>query len=191
MQNLSSLADTHLAELLKEGNELAFREIYVRYWDKLYIIACKRLDNPIDAEEVVQDIFCNLWRKRSDFILTKGFSHYFAVAVKFEVINQLAKRARKTRYEKEVHASFTELDHSTLHALSFNELKAELHRSVEALPEKCRLVFRLKYEKDYSQKQIAKELHISEKTVEAHLLKARKALRGTFGNLLHLLLLFF
>ena len=43
----------------------------------------------------MQDIFCNLWRKRSGFELTKGFQYYFSVAVKFEVINRMAKKSRE------------------------------------------------------------------------------------------------
>lgn len=191
MRHLNLLADTELAALLKVDSEPAFREIYVRYWDRLYVIACKRLDNPTDAEEVVQDIFCNLWRKRRDFSLQKNFDHYFAVAVKFEVINRLAKKARRVLYEKEAITMFSELDHSTLNSIALNDLKAELQKSIDALPEKCRLVFRLKYENDYSQRQIANELQISEKTVEAHLSKARKALHGTFGSMLGLLLILF
>lgn len=188
MRDFNQLSEVELAELLRQDEELAFREIYVRYWDKLYVIACKRLNNPVDAEEVVQDIFCNLWRKRKEFILSKGFSNYFAVAVKFEVINRLAKRARQAIYKKKAVTEFTETDFSTLNIIALNELKDQLQQSLETLPKKCRMVFRLKYEKDYSQHQIAEALNISEKTVEAHLSKARKTLRGSFGNALGLLM---
>lgn len=188
MRNYSQLSDFDLAELLREGKESAFREIYTRYWDKLYVTARKRLHDEAEAEEVVQDIFCNLWRKRFSFSLSKTFDHYFAVAVKFEVINRMARKARHTLFEQEAHRTFSDMDYSTLEELNLAELKRQLESSISSLPDKCRIVFRLKYEKDYSQREIAEELQISEKTVEAHLAKARKVLRGNFGSLLGMLI---
>lgn len=186
----SQLTDFNLSELLKNGEERAFREIYARYWDKSYVIACKRLNDAIEAEEVVQDIFCNLWRKKDSFILTKGFDNYFAVAVKFEVINRLAKQARQSVLKKQASKVFSEVDNSTIDDFDLKELTKQLQNSIDALPEKCGQVFRLKYEKEYTQYQIAQELNISEKTVEAHLSKARKTLRKTFGRILGLLICF-
>lgn len=188
MQTYSKLTDVELAELLANGEELAFREIYVRYWDKLFIVARNRLHDSLEAEEVVQDIFCNLWRKRAAFVLTRGFSNYFAVAVKFEVINRFAKKAREAVYASELASTYSDTDYSTVQDLNMNELKRQLQESIDALPEKCQKVFRLKYEKEYTQHQISQELLISEKTVEAHLAKARKTLRSSFGNVLSLLI---
>lgn len=186
----SQLTDFDLAKLLKEGEERAFREIYERYWDKSYVIACKRLSDGIEAEEVVQDIFCNLWRKKDSFLLSKGFDNYFAVAVKFEVINRLAKQARQSVLKKQAAQVFSEIDNSTIDDIDLKEFKKQLQDSIDALPEKCGQVFRLKYEKEYTQYQIAEALNISEKTVEAHLSKARKILKKTFGNVLGLLICF-
>ena len=57
-------------------------------------------------------------------------------------------------------------------------MKQQLSAMIGSLPEKCRIVFQLRHEQGYSHRQIAEELNISEKTVEAHLSKARKTLRG-------------
>jgi len=190
MIQYSSLTDFELVDFLKTGEERAFREIYERHWQKSYLMARKRLSDDTEAEEVVQDIFCKLWRKRDSFVLTKGFDNYFAVAVKFEVINQLAKKARHTRFERERLTRFSEADNSTIEDLDLKELKEQLQQSIDALPDKCRQVFKLKYEQDYTQLQIAAELEISEKTVEAHLSKARKMLKGTFQGMLGLLICF-
>jgi RNA polymerase sigma-70 factor (family 1) len=180
--------DKQLAELLKSDGESVFSHIYERYWDRLYIIARKRLSNKEEAEEVVQDIFCNLWRKRFTLELMKGFDNYFSIAVKYEVINRLAKRAHALKYEKSLAAGLSELDESTLYQIDFNFSNQQFENVVNNLPEKCRIVFKLQHELGYSQKQIASELDISVKTVEAHLSKARKTLKDSFGNLLGLLL---
>jgi len=183
MHNYKALNDNELVDLLRGDDEVAFNEIYNRYWDKLYILSKKRLGDAEESEEIVQDIFCNLWRKRHTFTLQNGFNNYFAVAVKFEVINHLAKKQKAAAYEKEMSIISTEADQSTQRALDLNELLQQLQHNINVLPEKCRFVFKLQYEQGYSQRQIAETLNISEKTVEAHLTKARRNLRSAFANI--------
>lgn len=177
------LSDHELAGLITTDDEAAFNEIYKRYWQRLYISARHRISDSYEAEEIVQDIFCNLWKKRNGFELTKGFQYYFSVAVKFEVINRLARKSRENRVKKEVLDLSSVIDESTSDQLDFNELQSQLALTIKVLPEKCLLVFKLKHEEGYSQKQIAEELNIAEKTVEAHLSKARKTIRIRFGYL--------
>jgi RNA polymerase sigma-70 factor (family 1) len=189
MIDYNSLNDHELSDLLRLSDEGAFNQIYLRYWDKLYVLCRHRLGDVYESEEIVQDIFCNLWRKRHDFVLQKGFNNYFSVAAKFEVINRLAKRDKAAAYEKEMSAMGSELDQSTLQQLDLNEFLQQLELSINILPEKCRIVFKLQFEQGYSQRQIAENLNISEKTVEAHLGKARRNLRTALGgNLLPLIL---
>ncbi|GGH64506.1 RNA polymerase sigma-70 factor (ECF subfamily) [Filimonas zeae] len=184
MSSLGTLSDIELAIRLKSDDEPAFSEIYSRYWDKLYIMARKRLNDKREAEEVVQDIFSNLWRRRDRLELQKGFSHYFAAAVKFEVINRLARRARTGVVASADATGYSDIpDMATLHTLDFNELYARFQEAVNELPEKCRIVFHLKLEHGLSQKEISRQMDISEKTVEAHLAKARKKLRDDLGNI--------
>jgi RNA polymerase sigma-70 factor (ECF subfamily) len=71
--------------------------------------------------------------------------------------------------------------------LDYNELNERFQLTVNALPQKCRIVFRLQHDQGYSQQEIADELGIATKTVEAHLARARKVLRDQFGHLLGLL----
>lgn len=191
MVPLSKHSENELAGLLKAGSEAAFSEIYNRYWDKLYIVARKRLDSAYEGEEIVQEIFCNLWRKRETFQLEKGFNNYFSVAVKFEVINRLQKKERIQTLEKNLSVQLTELDETTSKQIDFNELKAQIELTVKQLPEKCQIVFRLKHEDGLSQKQIAAQLDVSEKTVEAHLSKARKTIKDQFGSLTSLFFFMF
>lgn len=191
MVSLSEHSENELAGLLKTGSEGAFSEIYNRYWDKLYVVARKRLDSAFEGEEIVQEIFCNLWRKRETFQLDKGFNNYFSVAVKFEVINRLQKKERLQNLEKNLSFQLTEFDDTTAKQVDFNELKAQIELTVKQLPEKCQIVFRLKHEEGLSQKQIATQLDVSEKTVEAHLSKARKAIKDQFGSLGSLFFLMF
>jgi len=184
MHSYRLLEDSELLSLVKDGNEQAFRFIYDNYWKKLYATARNRVSNEDDAEEIVQNIFCNFWRKRDALELVKGFDAYFYGALKFEVINCLARRTRVSQQQSDYAASYVDADYSMLHFLDYKETKNKLAKAIDALPEKCRMVFKLRHEQGYSLQQIAETLNISERTAEAHLFKARKTLRGAYELLL-------
>lgn len=190
MKANDNLTDQELAHLLSKGSESAFNVIYKRYWHKLLAIAGRRLNEIEDAEEAVQNIFLNIWRRRETFVLAVSLENYFAVAVKFEVINQLAKQAREAKRNTEFVRSVPESNEMLLtHDLAL--LQQQLENTINTLPEKCQLVFRMSRQTDFTNKQIAKELNLSEKTIEKHITTALKVLRKRFGQHLPVFFLFF
>jgi len=173
---LKDLSDNDLYVRLTMGDKNAFTEIYNRFWKKLFTIAAHRVGNLEDAEEIVQDIFTSIWNKRFDLVLRSDLSSYLAVSVKYRVIKILDKQYNQKKYLEGL-ISHAQIDDSTQQFLAFEELQEELEKHINTLPQQCQLVFRLSRELGYSQKKIAEELCISEKTVEAHLGKAFKRLR--------------
>ncbi|MGX5819009.1 RNA polymerase sigma-70 factor [Chitinophaga lutea] len=176
MHPLPQHTETELLQLLAAGSEEAFTELYNRYWKRLFALAAAKLGDMADAEETVQEIFVSLWNRRASLQVHTGLERYLAVSVKYRVIKALARRQRERSIDAQA-PSFDLADHSTQQWLDFDELQERLEALVQGLPEKCQLVYRLSREKGYSQQQIAETLHISEKTVEAHLGKAIKTLR--------------
>ncbi len=181
-------SEQELLSLLKHDDALAFKEIYNKYWKLLYVIAANRVAQEQDAEEIVQDIFTSLWMRRNEISITdEGLGKYLSVSVKYRVIKTLGKYAIKQKYLNALPMN-NAIDDSTQQWLAFEELKDQLAKYVEQLPEKCKVVFKLSRELGYSQKRIAVELAISEKTVEAHLQKAFKVLRSKLACLVLTLL---
>lgn len=177
MRNYQAFDDDELIALLKVDDEKALAELYDRYWDKLLAIAIHRLANLEAAQEVVQDIFIKLWLRRQELILTATLTTYLAVAVKYSVIDQLDKA-----YHKRVHTELRDHDltaqfPSIEEVIFEQELSERIEKNVKALPDKCQLIFRMSRELDFTYKQIASELNISEKTVEAHMSRALRQLR--------------
>ncbi|TWV94696.1 RNA polymerase sigma factor [Chitinophaga pinensis] len=189
MTYYNKLTDPELADLLKAGDEAAFKVVYQTYWDKLLAIAGKRLGDVNEAEETVQDIFLNLWKRREKFELNVNFEHYFAVAVKFEVINRLAKRSREQQrndaFAKETPAQQLPVEIR----FDLEKLRQELETTIHSLPPKCQLIFRMSREQHLTNKKIAEYLNISEKAVEKHITTALKVLRSRFGSRFTIILL--
>lgn len=189
MVSYSTLNDFELADLLKIGDDAAFKFIYKNYWDKLLVVAGKRLNDVAEAEEAVQEIFLNLWRRREALKLRVGFDNYFAVAVKFEIINRLAKRVREDHRNQQF-TTISVSDTTIPERFDLDVLQKQLEHVINSLPEKCQLIFRMSRENDFTNKKIAQELNISEKAVEKQITKALKILRSHFGRYLPFLLFF-
>ena len=194
MNDFSTYEEKDLLYKLQSGSVTAFTTIYNQHWKKMFYLAGNKLQNLAEAEELVQDIFLDLWRRREELKITSCLSSYLSACVKYKVINALAKRNQQERYSLYTsHQPGLLADNTTEERLRLEELQHELMNETEKLPEKCKMVFRLSREQGYSQKQIATRMGISEKTVESHLAKALRTLRVGLSQFisfifLHLLL---
>ncbi|MDR6786505.1 RNA polymerase sigma-70 factor (family 1) [Pedobacter africanus] len=190
MADYSKYTDHELLTLIKKGDEQAYAVVFRKYWDKLLVVAGRRLNDQDEAEEVLQDIFLNLWKRRQKLELRVGFDHYFAVALKFEIINRLARQQRESSRNENYTRTITSLVQDASGNFDLELLRTELEASIQALPPKCQLVFRMSREKDMTNKEIAADLGISEKAVEKHVGAAIKTLRTKFGQYLPIFLIF-
>lgn len=176
--------DEKLLVLIKENDEQAFHTLYKRYWKKILAQSLIKLTSQEEAEELVQTVFMNLWQRRHTIALRFSFATYIASITKYEILAQLAKRKKETVLKQKMRAIHSDADLATGNWLDYEQLRLEIEKTVRTLPEKCRLVFQLSRDKGYTEKQIAEVLHISPKTVEAHIGKALKSLRSSLQQFL-------
>lgn len=182
MQNLTKLQDEVLLKLLKHEHMAAFEEIYNRYWDKLYTAAYKRVQLKEVSEELVQDLFTSLWINRNKVDIRTSLAAYLFTSIKYLVLNYMQKEMVRSNYRESL--SGDRVDNSTEETVLLNDLALNINAAVEQLPDKCKSVFELSRKEYKSNKEIAAELGISEKTVENQLTKALKRLRLGLNSLL-------
>jgi len=182
------LSEEELVRLLKQDRLGAFREIYSRYWKKLFDEAYKRLKNRELAEEVVQELFTNLWTKRQVLQINTTIGAYLHSAIANQVIDIYRKELVRSRYKEAFKVVHTEVDNSTVDSIMLKDLVYTIDEEISHLPDKCRSVFELSRKEHKSNKEIASYLGISEKTVEQHLTKAIKQIRLTLTHYLTLML---
>src|SRR5690606_39180832 len=82
MMNYENHTEEHLLTLLGRDDELAFTEIYNRYWKKLYAMAYERLKSKELAEDVVHEVFTSLWQRRHEAVI-KSLNAYLAAATRY------------------------------------------------------------------------------------------------------------
>jgi RNA polymerase sigma-70 factor (family 1) len=184
----STYRDEQLIDLLRSDNAAAFEELYSRYWQKLFYTAAKKLKNLHEAENIVQDVFLDIWQRRETLQINQTVGGYLAVAIRYRMINLLASKHRAASNNKELIQQATDADNSLHHWLSFRELEHWLSEKVADLPEKCGMAFSLKNQ-GLTQKEIARTMNISEKTVEMHIGRALKSLRTSFTQLVIFLII--
>jgi RNA polymerase sigma-70 factor (ECF subfamily) len=166
--------EEEMADAWNAGEEGIFSKIYDAYWNQLLAAAYKLTRDKELAEEIVQEVFLSLWRRRHNLHI-QSLSHYLATAVKFATFKML----QRTKRHQELQGQ--EFPNPQIHLeeelIDVKFLQEYLNGVVEHLPEKCKLVFRMSREDLNSNKEISGELAISEKTVEAHITKALKILK--------------
>ncbi|MEH6304697.1 sigma-70 family RNA polymerase sigma factor [Olivibacter sp. CPCC 100613] len=181
----TQMADTELIELLRQDDQAAMREIFERYWKKLFSVALNRLSIPERAEECVSDVLISVWERRASISLRHSLATYLAVAVKYRAIRILAESYQKSfpyTVELKSEESYGYIESSVDAYIFEKELLENLEISVKQLPNKCQLIYRMSSEQGLNYKEIAKKLKLSEKTVQAHLTKASKTLRNDLGK---------
>lgn len=184
MGDYNIYTDEELLSGMKEGDEKAFTTLYNRYWKRTFYLIAKKLGNAAIAEELVQDIFTDIWIRRHVIGIRGSFAAYLSVAVKYKVINIQAKQYRDLCYKK--YQGYTQIKaaNTAEQYLSFEELRERLAQELALLPEKCRLSFKLCKEEGFSQKEAAMQMHITPKAVERNIARAIKSLAVSMRHFL-------
>jgi RNA polymerase sigma-70 factor (ECF subfamily) len=179
MKVYTELSDLELLSMLRDSNEYAFNIIFKRYWKSLFDEAHKRLRNVMQSEEVIHDVFADLWAKRSGQHI-ENLLPYLKTAVKYQVF-MLYKKEKKLPFFEEPLENMAIASLQADSMLFAKELRACIDTWLEMQPEKRREIFRLRYIDDFSTREISEKLNISQKTVQNTLATALFSLKESLG----------
>lgn len=139
MELNSTESDTSLVKRLKTGQIDAFDLLYEKYSRNLYSISRSLLKTREDAEGVVQEVFLQVWNKRSDLLEQKSFKSFLFSLAYNVIIDHFRKRSRDQKYEQFVilQAQRNYLD--LANKLENEQLKKPAERDVDELPKKTEI----------------------------------------------------
>ncbi|WP_310560522.1 RNA polymerase sigma-70 factor [Flavobacterium sp.] len=168
--------DLQILEKLKEGDPLAYNQLFDKYYMPLCVYSLKYCDSFPLAEDIVQDLFVKIWDEKLYMKFDNPVSPYLFKSVRNNTL-QVLKKESKYQFddiEKMVNNLMEEepLDFATL-----EEEKKKLFDQVEALPEKSKEVFKAIVLENMKYKEVAEHLDISVNTVKTHYARALKQLR--------------
>jgi len=173
---LAPVDDRELLARLRRGDEPAFDALFREYYAPLVGLAESLLGTRAAAEEIVQDVMLEVWRRRETIQLEESWRAYLFRAARNRALNEI--RHQRVRQKSEPYTRSEEsVDASALNELVGDELTAAVNAAVAALDEPVREVFTLSRSNGLKYAEIANVLGVSVKTVEARMTRALKELR--------------
>jgi RNA polymerase sigma-70 factor (family 1) len=176
--------DAELLARLKDDDRQAFEMLYNKYSAKVYQVAYNLFRDKDVCEDLVQELFIDLWTKRNQLNIS-SLEWYLKVAIKNRVLMYI--RTQKATLDLSAIAMLTE-KYAADSKLLQNDISSILENNVERLPEKCRQIFTLSRKEYLSNKEIASRLNISIKTVENQMTIALRYLRTGLSDYLPVLI---
>jgi RNA polymerase sigma-70 factor (family 1) len=164
--------------------ENQFEEVYLSHFSRMKRFAQQYVIQEEDAENIVQDIFFDIWENRLDFSSFTNLNGYLLSVLRNRCIDFLRKRTVEQKVINNIHEeqnrelklkleSLIALDNNIL---SENEITDIVQNAIEQLPERCRQILVLNKFEGKKQRTIANELNISIHTVESQMAIAYKKL---------------
>ena len=177
---MKNSSDLELIDKIKADNISAFRELYVRYSDLIYRNIRVRLNNEFDADDILQGYFLLLWEKRKDINVQTSVRGYLLVWLRNYILDCL--RMEKIRQQYEDNYFQGEEDDETWQHIITNDLKENIQKIAETFPPRMYDIYHLRHEENYTIKEIAQEMSISEQTVKNQLGEIMKRFRAQIKN---------
>jgi len=173
--NLRGYSDQEMIVLLQNNDEVAIWLIFDNYWESLFLVAFNIVKDRFIAEDIVQETIIAVWDKRTDLTLRHSLKAYLFASVRYAAYKEWKRIiARKLESLDDIEVAD---HHSVFESLAYYDLKAQINKVVDGLPDRCKEVYLLSREDQLSHKEIAERMNISVKTVENQLTKALRILR--------------
>ncbi|MFA5327193.1 MAG: RNA polymerase sigma-70 factor [Prolixibacteraceae bacterium] len=170
-------------KISQNSDQQAFKELYLAFFDRLYKFAFSILHSSEFAEEAVNDVFLNIWQKRSRLKSINNLTNYLYISTKNTSFNYLSKfRKERNTTLDDVLVRF-EIDELTPETVFFTtEVRNEIEQAINQLPPKTKLVFQMAKIEGMKYKEIAEILNISVNTIDNHIATSIKKLSLVLKN---------
>jgi len=162
--------DSDLLSQLAEGNEYALRNLYNCYWKKIYEFTLYKVGHQDTAEDIVQDIFIDLWHRREHLTIER-LEPYLIRAARNRIIDVIRAGIIRKHHEESSYLNYLSLSKNldVEEEIAYKELHAAIHEGLEQLPEKTQEIFRLNRLDQLSVREVSIVLNIPQRTVEYHI----------------------
>jgi RNA polymerase sigma-70 factor (ECF subfamily) len=167
---------------VKKGKEKAFKQVFTIYYPRLEKYASHFIANSQEAEDIVQDVFVQVWENREALKIDSNFDSYLFTLVRNRCLNALKKHSVEQKFIDKIQARSEEL-----YYISFGMddeflpieilLHQELEKIIVEMPERCQSVFRLKWFEGKKIREISEIMGISTTMVDKHLAKGMEIMR--------------
>jgi RNA polymerase sigma-70 factor (ECF subfamily) len=164
---------------IQKGDITSFEALFHHYYNSLCGYSESLVGMKEVAEEVVQDVFLNIWKNRETLRIRQSLQSYLYRAAYNNSMMYLRKMRREHFMEDLSRPEPIVNEPDPSQVIQLDEVSDLISQTLGRLPERTREIFRLNRQEGLKYREIAIKLSISEKTVEANMGKALKALRNS------------
>jgi len=174
--------DEELMRELKADNMFAFDMLYKKYCKRLYKFGYSILKSQDEAENLIQDVYLNLWENRYKVEKNSSIKFYLFTMAYNSAISILRKKARESQFIEYL-KSLQKINEEPVNTeLEYNELTNKLDEIIKKLPLRQKEVYLLHSVEGMKYTEIAERLHISVNTIKNHMSRALKTIREKMRN---------
>jgi RNA polymerase sigma-70 factor (ECF subfamily) len=174
--------ETFIRLILKEDPGKGFAVIFKKYYGPMCSHATRFVYSKEIAQDLVSEVFLNFWKKKLYETVTTTFRAYLYTAVRNSAYNHLKKEFSERSGPLADPEMIEEANPQSILLLS--ELMARIEQIIDSFPPQCQKVFLMSRYEGRKNREIAAELDIRLKTVEAHMMKALGILKKTLSDYL-------
>jgi RNA polymerase sigma-70 factor (family 1) len=162
---------------IKGGDEKSFEMLFDLHWEELYRYCLGVIEDADDAEDIVQDIFCELWENRAQLVVQISLKAYLFGALRKKILKRFRDNGIHQKHLEILNAKLLQTrNESPLTSLIASDLLQNLFVHLQTLPHKEREVYILNQIDGYSIKEISQRFSTSEQTVRNQLNNAARKL---------------
>lgn len=176
MKSKNYKSDNELLSLFKSNPELGMEAIFREYYPYVSTVVYRILDDSGSAEDIAQEVFLTIWKKRDSFEIKSSLKAYLGRAARNKALNHIRDNRVKTDGSEEL-PDVPDFGSRPQHDMEGVELRKRVKQLIDMLPERCRYVFVLSRFENLTYKEIAAQMGIAEKTVENQISKALKFMK--------------
>ncbi|KAF2506595.1 RNA polymerase sigma-70 factor [Flavobacterium foetidum] len=191
--NTNNSFELDLFKSFKEGDETAFKFFYDKYFRRIQSFSIQFIYDADEAENLAQEALLHLWQSRENIDSLNGIKAFVFTYAKSRCLNLIRHNKVKDKFKNEhLNQKERELDIEVLNSIQFDtleltELERIIQESVDDLPPKTREVFIKKRFENKKNAEIAAEMQVTLKAVEAHMTKALKILKTKLSDYMFLI----
>lgn len=183
--------DKEIIKRFNKGDAAAFDVIYHNYSKKMFHFALGLVKDQEISKDLVQEVFVNLWEKRSRVDPSLNFDNYIYTITYNSIRKFFRKKSIETKLIDHLLVNSPEIIEGVDGTMIYNELLELANKTIENLSPQRKIVYKLSRQEGMKIKEIATKLNISTRTAENHLAKALKYLKEELSGISLLVLLYF
>ena len=170
------------SRIARFDDQTAYKELFTSLYSPLFLFAKSMVKSKETAEEIVSDVFIRIWERRRDLEKIENLRVYLYVSTRNTALNYISQHKRNvTNPIDEFQAEFTSIYFDPEQLLITADMLALIKRSIEQLPPKCKIIFKLVKEDGLKYREVAEILNLSIKTVENQLAIALQKIGNTIS----------